>query len=232
MEHLPLPEGINPFITVPYCTADPQHEWYSGPSHAEYPEKMGWSEDNLRAHVGPGWNDPPFGTDSSGNLRKNEDIEHFFQTWLFFGTAIEVLKLGGVDVTTEDFLQPVGLTKARVVTTEKLPSLLLKWDPAAIGSDIKASDDPVLNAQVNKSNNQSTLWRKTGSILARTLFYLNLFCQPPKERHPFDRRKTPTWPVRDEISTSSTYSFENRGLFPQVMAGKELFLFVVSWICR
>ena len=50
---------------------------------------------------------------------------------------MEVLKLGGVNVTTEDFLRPVGLTKARVVTAEKLLSLLLKWELVVIGSDIR-----------------------------------------------------------------------------------------------
>jgi hypothetical protein len=183
MEHLPLPEGAEHFIQVPYYAPDAKRDWYDCEGHQEYPQRMGWREEDLLGNVPEDEEGPPFGSDKEGNPRKPLDIERFFQTWLFFGTAIEVLKAGGIHATTEDFLQPKGITKARIVTTSKLPSLLLEWN--------KSSKD------------KESLWSKTKLILERTLFYLNLFCHAPKDKHPSDRRKSVTWPVRDEISTSS-----------------------------
>src|SRR4051812_15744436 len=106
---------------------------------------MGWSEDDLRGYVPPGDDRPAFGK-GSGKLRNNVNIERYFQAWLFFGTAIEFLRYGGVDVPTEDFLEPKGEAAARTVTTKHLPSFLLRWDPSAINSCLKASDDPAQNA--------------------------------------------------------------------------------------
>jgi hypothetical protein len=186
MEHLPLPEGAKHFILVPYYAPNPDSDWYDCEDHHEYPQRMGWSEEDLLGNVSGDDEISPFGTDEEGYPRKPEDIERFFQTWLFFGTAIEVLKAGGVrHVTTEDFLQPKGLTKARIVTTSKLPSLLLEWGKS--------------------TKNKESLWSTTRLILERALSYLNRFCHAPKDKHPSERRKDVTWPVRDEISTSSMY---------------------------
>ncbi len=129
MDHLPLPEGAKSLFSIPYCCPNTSLDWYVGPFEA-YPARMGWSEENLRADVPPHSDAPPFGRDAKGMKRQPEDIEHFFQTQLFFGTAIEVLKPGGVPTSAPDFLQPKGPTAARVMSPEKLPYLLMLWSPA------------------------------------------------------------------------------------------------------
>lgn len=189
MEHLPLPEGSKHFMVVPYYVPNPESDWYDGEGFQEYPERRGWSEENLLGVASWGKEDAPFGTDEDGNPRDPKETERFFQTWLFFGTAIEVLKAGDVrDVTTESFLQPKGLTVARIVTTSKLPSMLLEW-----GTSME---------------DKESLWSAATLILERALFYLNRFCQAPRDKHPSDRRKAVTWPVSDVISTSGMCSVE------------------------
>jgi hypothetical protein len=58
-----------------------------------YPERKGWSTQDL------------LDTNYFGG-RSEEEVENFFQTWLFFGLAIESLKAAGITVTTKDFLAP------------------------------------------------------------------------------------------------------------------------------
>jgi hypothetical protein len=186
MDHLPLPDGVKPYITVPYYAPD-KSDWYDGKGHGGYPERMGWSKDNLLGHVPRGQNWPPFGTNKNGKPRKNEDIERFFQTWLYFGTAIEFFKVGGIrTLTTEDFMSRAEPGHAHVVNTIYLRMYLsVLWEKS--------------------TRDKESLWKESAAILERTLFYLNHFCQEPKERHPSDPSKAIKWPVRDEISTSSMY---------------------------
>jgi hypothetical protein len=55
---------------------------------------MGWTKDNLLGIVPPGEDSPPFGKDNE-QPRDDATIERFFQSWLYFGTAIEFFKVGG-----------------------------------------------------------------------------------------------------------------------------------------
>lgn len=187
MEHLPLPDGAKHFIHVPYYCPNGESDWYDGKGHEGYPARMGWSKQDLLGNAPPGQGGSHFGVNANGTARHFADIERFFHTWLFFGTVIEFLKAGNVPalsgITTASFLCPKGLSTARVVTTEKLPSLLLLWYKSTVEIE--------------------SLWTRTTAILERTVFYLNRFCQEAKEIHPSDHRKPLRWPVRDEISTSS-----------------------------
>jgi hypothetical protein len=186
MEHLLLPKDVEPFITVSYYAPD-KRDWYDGKGHEKYPERMGWTRDNLLGIVHPGENGPPFGKEN-GQPRDDAAIERFFQSWLYFGTAIEFFKVGGGHILdTESFLvlqPPTEPGKAHIVQTTYLRMYLVElWGKS--------------------TRDKETLWKEVTPILQRTLFYLNHFCQEPKEKHPSDRSKTVTWPVRDEISTSS-----------------------------
>lgn len=192
MEHLRLPDGVQPFITVPYYAPD-QRDWYDGKGHEGYPKRMGWTEQQLLGQVPivPGENTSPFGTDAKGKPRENADVERFFQTWLYFGTVTEFLNAGkapGLDlVTTGGFVFPPGAGGSRIVTTRYLPISLSRWSKSTVDKE--------------------ELWKAATSILSTTLRYLNHFCKEKIEKHPSDHTPTVTWPVRDEISTSSMYFF-------------------------
>jgi hypothetical protein len=107
MNHFPLPDGVEPYIIVPYkCT-----ETYVIGDFMDYPYSKGWTRQQLLGH------------DNFGN-RNPEEVEAFFQTWLYFGCMLEVFHAAGVRTTTEDFVEPA----TRAVTTKRLPELLLEWE--------------------------------------------------------------------------------------------------------
>ena len=167
MDHLPLPVGVEHFILAPYET--PKSEWYGSKGFLEFPNSMGCSEKDLSGEVQ--WGDEyPFGR--SQNLpRKKKDIENFFQTWLYFGLAIEVFKIAGIKMTTEDFLIPTPLGEARIVSTSKLSPFLKQC------SDMKRT----------KAEKQE-LWFRLGPIFDRVAFFLDRFCPPEKKIHPSDKK--------------------------------------------
>ena len=120
MDHLQLPEETAPFIVAPYEA--PEALWYDNKGFLTFPQRRGWTEEQLRGGDDRSKDDYE---DKNGFKSKGTDyeVEQFFQTRLFFGLAIEVMKVGAVHVTTEDFLKPKVETKARIVDTSKLPSL-------------------------------------------------------------------------------------------------------------
>lgn len=106
MDHLLIPQGAEHVITVPYKGI----ELYDGGEFSTYPKRKKWSSGQIR------------GENRYGG-RKRPAIESFFQTWLYFGCLIEVFKIVGIQVHTEDFIDP----KRDVITTKKLPSLFVEW---------------------------------------------------------------------------------------------------------
>ncbi|KAG2064759.1 hypothetical protein BDR04DRAFT_1109610 [Suillus decipiens] len=104
MNHLVLPAGVSPYIIVPYrCT-----ESYDGGNFFTYPERKGWAKDI---------------ESNDFSRRSPSETNAFFQTWLFFGCLTEVLKAGGVNVDTNDFID----IKSNTVTTQKLQQLIAQW---------------------------------------------------------------------------------------------------------
>ena len=138
MDHLILPEGVKPWMKTAYDAPEP--EWYEnipdqGVSYLEFYKRVDkWDKDDV-------WTKPKVVEDLLGGVeegaeekeRKPWEIEKFFQTWLFFGLIIEVFKLRGIEVKTEDFLAPIvkkAVHKpqtARLITTAKLPELIKRW---------------------------------------------------------------------------------------------------------
>jgi hypothetical protein len=108
MDHLLLPSGTRPYIKVPYkCTFE-----YTPGDFTAFPERYGWTREHL------------LGGDNFGG-KETADIEAFFQTWLYFGTLLEVLHLAGVKAEAEDFI--CHEDDSPFVSTRILPSLLLQW---------------------------------------------------------------------------------------------------------
>jgi hypothetical protein len=193
MDHLPLPAGVEPYIMVPYDA--PQSEYYDGKAFLGYPKRCGWNEKDL------------MGENSFGN-RTKEQVERFFQTWLFFGMAIEVFKSLNITVDTEDFLCPSpypntepGSPQKRIVTTAKLPSLMLEWKkrwplPESVSPDRSWKD-------MNQGR-LSDAWATIQSILDRAKVFVNCYCTvvPKSKSKEYEGASKRAWPVRDEIATS------------------------------
>ncbi|KAH8703260.1 hypothetical protein BGW36DRAFT_333941 [Talaromyces proteolyticus] len=181
MDHLPLPEGAKHFIVAPYEA--PEKEWYDGLGFLDFPERRGWSEKQLLDANNAG-------VDAQGLLKRSDPlkIEQFFQTWLFFGLVIDVLAIGGITVTTEDFLKPKGLQKARIVDTTKLPALLTQWRKT-----IEEAEKPLVFKIF-------TTWDKLNEKFERAKAILNHFCVTGDDISISCQNNH--WPVRDEISTT------------------------------
>jgi hypothetical protein len=104
MDYILIPKKAQ-HIAVPYkCT-----ELYDEDDFMTYPDRKRWTAAQIRGENGYGG-------------RKLE-VESFVQTWLYFGCLLEVFKIGGIHVTTEDFVD----RERGVVTAKKLPSLFVEW---------------------------------------------------------------------------------------------------------
>ncbi|KAL4948694.1 hypothetical protein BDW69DRAFT_175987 [Aspergillus filifer] len=197
MDHLPLPPGSTPYITIPYSA--PRSKWYADEGFHIFPSTRGWSQSNLRGgdDLRLGAAHDPHGFHTKGS---DEEVEQFFQTWLFFGLAIDVLKVGKVPVGAEDFLKPLpwdepgmGSGRARVVDTSNLPALLVTWAE-----------------NIKRRNRLNEDWERLNAMFDAAASVLNRFCSLPSssnscedwDQAPLLNRKPRPWPVRDEISTS------------------------------
>jgi len=142
MDHFVHPEGAKPWLKLAYD--EPENEWYEkipvgGFDFPNFYKRVpNWKEEEV-------WYVPKKEDDLLGGVEENAvenppktpwDIDRFFQTWLLFGTIIEVFRLSGVETTTEEFLVPITLRSvhnpqtARIVTTAKLPELIQQWRQA------------------------------------------------------------------------------------------------------
>jgi hypothetical protein len=172
MDHLILPSGVEKFILTPYEA--PQDDWYDGKGFLDYPARKDWVEDSLRGVYDL----------NQGSWQELQKTEQFFQTWLFFGLAIDFFAVGGIKLTTEDFLKPDDPDiHARIVTTSQLPNWIKKW-----------------SNQVQDKHDET--WNKLQPMFDRAKFILDLYCTPVKDDRPLLQKKPPRWPVRDEISVT------------------------------
>ncbi|KAI5994631.1 hypothetical protein EDC04DRAFT_3096758 [Pisolithus marmoratus] len=168
MDHLIHPAGTSPYIIVPYkCT-----ESYDGGDFFTYPERKGWAQDI--EHYDFGRRTPP-------------ELNAFFQTWLFFGCLTEVLKAGGAQLDTNDFID----TKSNTITTQKLSQLITQWkslwptskDVAetcqcrsmqSYAPDQRCSHERCWQSVVRDCN--SNALRTTRSILRTVFSFIDLIC--------------------------------------------------------
>jgi hypothetical protein len=105
MEHLAIPSGAT-HVQFPYLGT----EDYDGGTFFEYPRRKGWTEAELK---GKGQRTP-------------EEINAFFQTWLFFGCLARVFRSVGVKTKPSDFIR-VGKDGKKFLTTEPLLKFIQQW---------------------------------------------------------------------------------------------------------
>lgn len=138
MDHLVLPEGSEPWIRLAYDCPDTSKHYENiaeqGFDYFNFYKRLGWSYDEVWAKPRP-TEDLMGGVEEGAEEKDLEPrvINFFFQTWLFFGLLIEVFKAAGIEVKTTDFLLPVTRKvvrkpqRARLITTAKLPELIMQW---------------------------------------------------------------------------------------------------------
>jgi hypothetical protein len=198
MDHLLRPEGVKNFIKVTYNAEE--SEYYDDGEFLGFPGRRGWTEQDL------------LGENEFGG-RSTEEVERFFQTWLFFGMAIEILKAAGISVQTNDFLCPEPGESGHVVNTERLPSILMEWKrlwplPEGVSQDCTCKrwiDPNEIDCQADvcwknfQHARDSDAWRRTRRILDRACVFMDRYCISLREG---ERLANHIWPIRDEISVS------------------------------
>jgi len=198
MDHLILPEGAEPYITVPYrCT-----EHYDDGDFLTYPERKGWTREHLLSKENFGG-------------RSSAEVEAFFQTWLYFGCLLEILKVAGVQTKAQDFIDDGD--ELPVVTTKKLPHMLRKWkrrwpklevSPSCCCKryrDIVAKGCGQEPCWKNIDHaRHSTAYHTTMTILDEVCRFIDRYCAI--DRREYQARQTvitrKSWPVTTEISIS------------------------------
>ncbi|GAB1318000.1 hypothetical protein MFIFM68171_08210 [Madurella fahalii] len=113
MDHFPLPKG-KAHLRIPNLTLG---VYTRGPGDFEgYPSRMGWTAEEVAGH-------------SSFGRRPREEVQSFFQNWLYFGCAVEVLAVAGVHLEPSDLVDETG----RFVSTRRLPRFIRQMaQPAAL----------------------------------------------------------------------------------------------------
>lgn len=145
MDHFPLPKGKG-HIRIPNLTC----EDYSGGNGGfeGYPARSGWSLEDVE------------GSNSYGG-RPMAEIGAFFQNWLYFGCAIEVLAISGVAAQPSDLLDD----EREYVSTRRLPSLLRQWRQRAMR--LKKTDSLYSESVM-----------KTALILKKVSSFVDTHCLP------------------------------------------------------
>jgi len=193
MDHL-LPEGAKPLITLAYdCEEDEYYEKIpkKGFEYSEFYNRVGWAYEDAWAH--PIHSEDLLGGVEEGaqdKVRKPWQIEKFFQTWLFFGLIIEVFDLSGIEVKTTDFLAPIVRKSvhkpqtARLITTSKLPGLIMEW------------------RKRHESSSNEAVFDRTHKLLDHVGKILDYHCVGGKDHRSPRQYGKVLWPVSDDTTTA------------------------------
>lgn len=187
MEHFIAPQGAE-IIEVPYVGT----EDYDGGDFMTYPSRKGWSEDDL------------MGLDSfGGRLEAHEEVEAFFQTWLYFGCLISVFELVGIKLKTGDFIR-VTEREDRVISTSKLPGIIQDWMNREGMTD--KSYKELATAHIPELVDKSAKLKRGQMIettLLRVLFFVNMYCSHEAQERAKNFGTEPSfWPVSPKIAMS------------------------------
>lgn len=117
MEHLPFPQNSGKLETVRYVCSKP----YDGGSFLEYPLRENKPQGMPSAEEGPA--SLSFLRYEQLHPTPNNELEDFFQTWLFFGLIHEFM---GEFCNRETFLRRFEDGKA-VLSTSALPDIVSQW---------------------------------------------------------------------------------------------------------
>lgn len=206
MEHLLLPQDEYTFLRVTY-DAEPENYYDEKAGNwFDYPERCGWSKADL------------MGENEFGG-RSEDEVTIFFQSWLYFGFAIEVLKAVGTHVDTWSFVTEGEWPP--FVTTAALPEFLVewhdRWPKAKVNPDCTCGSYEKVTAEWKPCKKKpcwlesnpplfSDAWKTTSAILDRVQFFLDRYCtNTPKKQvkgQPMFTARRKSWPVSDEISTT------------------------------
>ena len=173
MDHFPLPKDKQ-HIRVPNATFEEYSHGDGG--FLAYPNDKLWSQEEL------------LGERSFGG-RSPTSVQAFFQTWLYFGCVIEVLKITGVESTKDDFLD----TDKQFVTTKNLPSKIRQWKRN------------VKRAKESKQKEKLGRWViDIEAILGVLAKFINYYSGAPGARSGSEVAKSggKNWPVSEEITMS------------------------------
>lgn len=107
MEHLPqLLKPTKPFAEVPFLRSD--QFTYDGKGISGFPERCGFTFTGFDPHC------------------KDREASACFQSWLFFGTLIEVFGAYNIPILQEDFVR-VTTDDREVITTVHLQDYIAAW---------------------------------------------------------------------------------------------------------
>jgi hypothetical protein len=108
MDHLQIPDGAE-HVKLRYLGT----EEYDGGELSNYPQRKKWTRAELLGE-----------SDYGGHTK--EEVNAFFQTWLFFGCLITIFRSVGVEVQTADFICTTD-DGNKWITTAKLLEFLQQW---------------------------------------------------------------------------------------------------------
>lgn len=192
MDHLILPEGAKPWIKVAYDAEEvAYYEKTKGNSFFDYPKANGWTDEEVWAQ--PQQNENLLGGVIEGEVdrsRSSQETEDFFQTWLFFGFIIEVFALSDIHIKTNDFLSPLTLKtvhkpqRAHLVTTAKLPSLIVQW------------------RQKYQASRNTNVLNEALKLIDHVGMVVDYHCANGKDHRSIHQYGPPLWPIKDEVTTS------------------------------
>ncbi|KAF3930992.1 hypothetical protein ABW20_dc0100680 [Dactylellina cionopaga] len=148
MEHFILPKG-KLHLRIPNLTFDTYTR--SDVDWNDYPASKGWKQEDLDGEAKFGGRQPA-------------DVQSFFQSWLYFGTAIEVLAIAGIDIQQSDFLDDTG----SFVSTRKLPMIFREWEQKVKETKVQKDGDGKISSQAYK----------TALILKRVYDFAEIHCIP------------------------------------------------------
>jgi hypothetical protein len=158
MDHLQIPDGAE-HVKLPYLGT----EEYDGGELSNYPQRKNWTRAEL------------LGENDYGG-RPKEEVNAFFQTWLFFGCLITVFRSVGVQVQTADFIHTT-IDGNKYITTAKLPEFIQQWRTGPRKGGTWANTEHLETAHLNSYLGRKIL-SPVKSALEDHCRYMERYCGP------------------------------------------------------
>lgn len=170
MDHFLLPKDKD-HIRIPNLTSE---DYTRGDGGFEgYPARSGWTAEHVE------------GKDSFGG-RSTAEIAAFFQTWLYFGCAIEVLAISNVAAQPSDLLD----ADRKFVSTRRLPFLIRQWRRRV--GQINGKNHPVIIEWATKA----------ALILRKVSDFVDTYCLPyhgPRSTSEMQKSRSATSPLPEKV---------------------------------
>jgi hypothetical protein len=186
MEHFLAPEGTSS-IDIPYLC----EEEYDGGEFILYPQRKGWSVEDLK------------GSNDFGG-RSPKEVEAFFQTWLFFGTLQTIFGLVEIEITAGDFIRSDSGGN-KFITTEKLAGFIQAWMNHEGMRGDRSEDNAKLapNFQAN-SIDENDKYDRGGiveMILRHVHFFATRYCSVEGQEETIASKENPSfWPMSPKVA--------------------------------